>query len=98
HRGNIDDPSGLPGDHMGDSSPAAVKHGRKIGVDDPVPIFVRHIHKKSDVGDACIIDQDVHAFAHLGDLLKDISYAGGIAYVAGNNVAVCVAGFLDCAL
>ena len=83
---------------MGDSGPAAVKDGRKIGADDPVSIFVRHIHKKSDVGDACIIDQDVHAFAHLGDLLKDISYAGGIAYVAGNNVAVCVAGFLDCAL
>ena len=38
HRRNVDDGALFPCHHAGNSCPAAVEYGRKVGADDPVPL------------------------------------------------------------
>lgn len=46
---------------MRDGFPAAVKGGGEIGGDQAAPLLVCHVGQKADVGNACIVDQDVES-------------------------------------
>ena len=95
HGRDVDDPSGMSGNHVGNGFPAAVEDGRQIGREDPVPLGIRHIHQKTDVRDAGIIDQDIDAAADLTDFLENLPDSLWIACIARHQMARRAAGILN---
>ncbi len=61
HGGDVEYFSGFFGHHMRDGFPAAVKGGGEVGGDQAAPLLIGHVAQKADVGNACIVDQDVES-------------------------------------
>lgn len=81
--GNVDDPPPLLLDHLRDEGFGDVVDAVQIDIEDSVPEFVRVVEEFVAVGDARVVDEDVHAAplieeggAHGGDL-SEVGYIAG---------------------
>ncbi len=81
HGRNIDDFSGTFGNHRRNRLSATVKYGRKISLNDPVPVLICHISQKINIGNTCIVDEYIKMCTFLINFIVNCPYVVRISYI-----------------
>ncbi|MOA18582.1 hypothetical protein D3C78_1389090 [compost metagenome] len=84
--GDVDDAAETAAHHRMCQLARQAEHRRQVHFDDVIPVLVAHAHEEAVLGDAGIVDEDIHALQLGFGLFAERLYLGSVGKVSRENL------------